>query len=140
MQSWGGALHSQDGDVEWSAHMLVGAGTLVTDVHEMKRENQFVNTLQDQIRKRGAPNRLISDRAQVETSWKVLDILRTLFIGDWQSEPHQQHQNPAERRYQTVKNLANTVMDRSGSPPNTWLLALMYVVFVLNFTACKSLN
>jgi hypothetical protein len=36
--------------------------------------------------------------------------------------------------------MANTIMDRTGLPPQTWLLALMYVCFVLNFTASASLN
>jgi hypothetical protein len=36
--------------------------------------------------------------------------------------------------------MANTIVDRTGSPPQTWLLALMYVCFVLNFTASASLN
>jgi hypothetical protein len=49
-------------------------------------------------------------------------------IVNWQSEPHQQHQNPAERRYQTIKNC--TI--RTGAPANTWLLALQYVCFLLN--------
>jgi hypothetical protein len=55
-----------------------------------------VNTLEDNIRQRGAPNKLISDRAQVEISKKVLDILCTFCISDWQSEPYQQQQNPSE--------------------------------------------
>jgi hypothetical protein len=42
-----------------------------------------------------APSKLASDRAQVEISGRVKDILRSLIIGDWQSEPHQQHQNPS---------------------------------------------
>jgi hypothetical protein len=96
--------------------------------------------LQDVIRRRGVPSKLVSDRAQVEISGRVKDILRSLIIGDWQSEPHQQHQNPAERKYQDVKRMANTNMDRTGSTPQTWLLALMYVCFVLNFTASASLN
>jgi hypothetical protein len=106
----------------------------------MKTKKAFVNTLQDVIRRRGAPSKLVSNRAQVEISGRVKDILRSLIIGDWQSEPHQQHQNPAERKYQDVKRMANTIMDRTGSPPQTWLLALMYVCFVLNFTASASLN
>jgi hypothetical protein len=36
--------------------------------------------------------------------------------------------------------MANTIMDRTGLMPQTWLLALMYVCFVLNFTASASLN
>ena len=43
----------------------------------MKTEKQFVsNTLQDNIRKRGAKDKLISDRAQVAIGKKTLDILR----------------------------------------------------------------
>ena len=36
--------------------------------------------------------------------------------------------------------MANTVIDRTGSPPGLWLLALMYVVYVLNNTATSTLN
>ena len=63
-----------------------------------------------------------------------------MFIGNWQSEPHQQHQNPAERRYQTVKGLANVILDRTGAPASTWLLCLTYVCFLLNHTYCKSID
>jgi hypothetical protein len=81
---------------ETCAQIFVGTKSFVTDVEGMKTESQFVNTLEDNIRRRGAPNKLISDRAQVEISNKVKDILRNLHILDWQSEPHQQHQNPCE--------------------------------------------
>jgi hypothetical protein len=122
------------------AQLFVGLTSTVCDVYPLKTEKAFVNTLQDVIRRRGAPSKLVSDRAQVEISGRVQDILRNLIIGDWQSEPHQQHQNPAERKYQDVKRMANTIMDRTGSPPYTWLLALTYVCFVLNFTASAALN
>jgi hypothetical protein len=122
------------------AQFFCGTESLVCDVYGMKTDSQFINTLQDNIRTRGAPKSLISDRAQVEVSNAVKDILRHLMIRDWQSEPHQQHQNPAERRYQDIKRMANTLMDRSGSPALTWLLALMYACFVFNFTASASLN
>ena len=62
------------------------------------------------------------------------DILRTLVIADWQSTPHENQQNPAERRYQTVVHLVNLLMDRTGAPPNLWLEALKYVCFLLNHT------
>ena len=77
---------------------------------------------------------MVSDRAQVEISNKVLDILRVLFISAWQSEAHQQHQNPAERRIQTIKNTSNRIMDRTGAPAFTWLLCLLYVCYLLNHT------
>ena len=107
---------------------------MVTDVYGMKTEKQFVNTLEDNIRERGAMSRLLSDHAQAEISARVVGILRALHIGQWQSEPHQQHQNPCERRYQTLKTMTNTLLDRSGSPGYTWLLCLMYVAVLLNLT------
>ena len=73
---------------------------------------------------------LISNRAQVEISNKVLEILRALVIGDWQSEPLYQHQNFAQHHWQTIKCITNTVMDITDSPPYTWLLAIMYACFV----------
>ena len=85
-------------------------------------------------------DKLISDCAQVEISNKVLDILHAFVIADWQSEPHHQHQNPAEHCYQTVKSYTNTVLDRTGAPAYTWLLCLTYVCFLLNHLATESLG
>ena len=120
---------------ETSAQFFVGTDTLVSDVYPTKTDKQFVNTLLDNICQRGAMTKLVSDRAQVEISKKVQDILRNLIISDWQSEPHQQHQNPAERRYQDIKRLANTLLDRTGAPPSLWLLALQHACFIYNCTA-----
>jgi hypothetical protein len=55
-----------------------------------------VNTLENNIIQQESPNKRISDRAEVITSNKVADIFRILCIANWQSEPHQQHQNPEE--------------------------------------------
>jgi len=63
-----------------------------------------------------------------------------LFIGSWQSEPHKQQQNHAEHCFQTVKTMANTILDWSGAPACTWLLCLLYVSFLLNHTFCASIN
>jgi hypothetical protein len=78
------------------------------------------------------PLKLISDRGLAIVSHKVADILCSFCIDNWQSEPHQQHQNPAERRYQTIKNFTNRILDRTGAPAHTWLLALQYVCFLLS--------
>ena len=43
------------------AQIYVGQNTLFTDVYPMKTEKQFFNTLEDNIRKRGAMDKLISD-------------------------------------------------------------------------------
>jgi hypothetical protein len=77
---------------------------------------------------------LLSDCAQVEISACVVGIFRALHIGQWQSEPHQQHQNPCKRCYQTLKTMMNALLDRSGPPVSTWLLCLMYVAVLLKLT------
>ena len=110
-----------------SAQIFVGTKSIVTDVYGMKTDKQFFNILEDNIRQRVDMDKFISDRAQVEIIKRVLDILCALCIGDWQSEPYLQHKNFVENRYQTVKTMTNTLLDRTGSPPSTWLLALMYI-------------
>jgi hypothetical protein len=52
-----------------------GTTTLACDVYGMKTEKQFPDTLEDNIRKRGAPTRLLSDHAAVKTSARVKDML-----------------------------------------------------------------
>jgi hypothetical protein len=78
------------------AQLFIGTKSLITDVHGMKTPAQFPGILTDEIITRGAPTKLISDSARVETSKEVCKILSTYGISSWQSEPHQQHQNPAE--------------------------------------------
>jgi hypothetical protein len=104
-----------------SAQIFVATKSLVTDVYGMKSDKEFVNTLQDVIRKRGAMDKLISNRAQTELSNKVLDILRNYIIDDWQSEPYHEHQNQADRRYQTTKTYTNKVIGLGHLPtPGFW--------------------
>ena len=66
--------------------------------------------------------------------------LRNYVIDDWQSEPYHEHQNTAERRYQTVKQYTNGILDKSGAPSKAWLLALSYAVYLLNHLATDSLE
>jgi septum formation inhibitor MinC len=86
-----------------SAQLFVGTKTHTADVYPIKSDKQIVNTLLDNITQCGAPTRLISDCAQVEISERVKQVLRPLHIATWQSELHQQHQNPAKRQYQNIK-------------------------------------
>ena len=81
------------------AQIFVGKRTLVSDVYPLKSQKQFVNTLEDNIRFRGAMTKLISDYAKDEISNKVKDILRMYHSSSWNSEPYHQNQNPAEGRY-----------------------------------------
>ena len=99
-----------------------------------------VNTLEDNIRRRGAMDKLLSDSAKTEISKKVMDILRAYHISNWHSEPYHQNQNPAEWQYRTIKSWTNTVMNRSGAPSNCWLLCMIYVCYILNHIACGALN
>ena len=68
---------------------VVGKDSLVPDVYPMHSLKQFVNTMEDTIRFRGAMSKLISDYAQVEISNKVKDILRMYHSSSWHSEPYQ---------------------------------------------------
>ena len=104
--------------------VFVGQDSLVEDVYPMKVGNQNVNTLKDNIRRRGAMEKLLSDSAKTEISKKVMDILRAHHISNWHSEPYHQNQNPAEQRYRTIKSWTNPVMNMSGAPANCWLLCM----------------
>ena len=57
------------------AQSFVGKRTCVTDIYPLKSQKQLVNTLEDNIRFRGAMTKLISDYAKVEILNKVKDIL-----------------------------------------------------------------
>jgi len=122
------------------AQLYCGKTSQFTQVYGMKTESQMPGTLMDFIRSFGAMQGLFSDNAKVETSNVIKDILRLYNIFDLQSEPHHQHQNPAERRIQEVKATTNVVMDRTGCPSFMWLLCMTYVVFILNCLAHGTLD
>ena len=122
------------------AQFFCGTQTLFCDVFEVRTDADSVHTLEDVIRKRGAMDVLVSDRARAEISKAVKRILRHLCIDDWQSKPQYHHQNPAEQCYRWVKESCNRVMNTTGAPDYTWLLALQYVCFVGNRTAKESLK
>ena len=82
--------------VDKKAQVFVGRDTIVADAYPMKSGKQFVNTLEDNIRRRGAMDKLLSDVAKTEISNKVMDILRAYHTSNWHSEPYHQNQNPAE--------------------------------------------
>ena len=101
---------------------------------------QFINTLYDNIRFRGAMTTLITDGGVYEISKKVADLLRNLFIKQHESEPYHQHQNKAEQRYGVVKRYINTLMNLTGAPAHCWLLCMLYVCSLLNATASPALG
>ena len=122
------------------AQFFTGLQSKFCEVYGMKTDGHFVRTLMDTIRKNGAMDTLVSDRAQSEMSNKVKDVLRHLCIDAWQSEPHYQHQNQAERRYKSVKHNVNKVLNMAAAPAYCWLLCLQYVCFIMNRLALQSLQ
>ena len=68
--------------------VFVGRDTLVADAYPMKSGKQFVNTLEDNIRRWGAMHKLLSDSAKTEISNKVMDILWAYHNSNWHSEPY----------------------------------------------------
>ena len=106
------------------AQFFCGRDTLVCDAYGIKSTKQIINTLSDNIRKWGAMDTLISDGGKYEISKQVTDLLCSLFIQDYQSEPCHQHQNKAENRFGLAKRYTNTVMNTSGCPACCWLLYL----------------
>ena len=102
------------------AQFFVGRDTLVCDAYGIKSQKQFITTLYDNIRYRGAMTTLITDGGRYEISKKVADLLRSLFIKQYESEPYHQHQNKAEQRYGVVKRYINTLMNLTGAPAHCW--------------------
>ena len=121
------------------AQFFCGRDTLVCDAYGIKSTKQFINTLSDNIRKRGAMDTLISDGGKYEISKQVTDLLRSLFIQDYHSEPYHQHQNKAENHFGLAKHYTNTVMN-TGCTACCWLLCLQYICVVLNHLASPTLQ
>ena len=113
------------------AQLYVGKKSSLTEVFGMATESQFAETLQDFIRKWGAPDILMSDNARSETSKTVKKILREYFIKSQQSEAGQQNQNLAENCIGKIKRSTNVMMDRTGTPNDLWYLCMQYVVYLL---------
>ena len=122
------------------AQFYCGCDTLVCDAYGIKSTKQFINTLSDNIRNQGAMDTLISDEGKYEISKQVTDLLRSLFIQDYQSEPYHQRQNKAENRFGLAKCYTNTVMNTSGCPACCWLLCLQYICVVLSHLASPTLQ
>ena len=83
---------------------------------------------------------LISDGGKYEISQRVTDLLHSLFIQDYQSEPYHQDQNKAENCSGPAKRYTNTVMNTSGCPACCWLLCLQYICVVLHHLASPTLQ
>ena len=111
------------------AQFFVGKDTLVCDAYVIKSQKQFINTLYDNIKSRGAMNTIIGNGGKYEISKTVADLLRSLLIKQYESEPYHQHQNKVEQCHGVVKRYINTL-----------ILCLLYVCSLLNVTASPALG
>ena len=75
------------------AQCFVGKDTLVCDAYGIKNQKQFINTLYDNIKTRGAMDTIITDGGKYDISKKVADLLRSLFIKQCETETYHHHQN-----------------------------------------------
>ena len=83
---------------------------------------------------------LTSDGGKYEISKGVTDLLHSLFIQDYQSEPYHQDQNKTENCFGPAKRYTNTVMNTSGCRACCWLLCLQYICVVLHHLASPTLQ
>jgi hypothetical protein len=98
------------------AQIYAGKRSSKLVAYGMSSESQMPNTLEDLIRKHGAPNCLFSDNAKVQIGKRVRDILCLYSIKDFQCKPEYQHHNFAERKIGDVKHTCSGIMDRMGTP------------------------
>ena len=112
-----------------------GTTSGVSEAFPMGGKDDLPSTIQDFIRKHGAPNALFSDNAKEIQSKIALDIFRFYMMKHKMSEPGQQNQNPMERKIQDFKNMTESIMDHTGTPAEYWLLCLLYVIYLYNHMA-----
>ena len=117
-----------------------GHDTFACDTYGIKSTKQFINTLSENIRKWGAMDTLTSDGGTYDISKGVTDLLHSLFIQDYQSEPYHQHQNKVKNRFGHAKHYPKTVMNTSGCPACSWLFCLQCICVVLNYLASLPLQ
>ena len=117
-----------------------GHDTFACDTYGIKSTKQFINTLSENIRKWGAMDALTSDGGTYDISKGVTDLLHSLFIQEYQSEPYHQHHNKVKNRFGHAKRYPKTVMNTSGCPACSWLFCLQYICVVLNYLASLTLQ
>ena len=106
----------------------------------MTSESQGPEMLEAFIADVGAPFKILSDNARMETSRAWRTILRKYNIQACTTEPLNQHQNKVERRIQEHKNITNRIMDHTNAPPASWYYAALYAANIANHIAYTSLQ
>lgn len=120
--------------------LFVGKVSRLVECFPLTNEGYLSESVEDFIRKWGAPNCLFSDNAKSEVGRAVKAILRKYNIKQATTEPGHSNQNLAERLIQEVKNSVNTIMDRMKVPGCLWYLCVEYVCYLLNRLSRETLN
>ena len=122
------------------AQLFVGITSAAVAVFPLRSESDGPEALQDYIRMVGAPVAMRTDNSKMQlgTAWKR--ILRRMIIRNENTEPHHPWQNFAERTIGTLKRQVNVLLDRTGAPENTWMLALEHVTYVWNRSSASRNN
>jgi hypothetical protein len=110
----------------------------LTRGYPMTSEHDMYHILEDFICQEGAPDALLSDNAKAQIGKNVQQILCMYHIANFQCEPHYQHQNYAGCRIQEIKKTVNALFDCTGTPATYWLLAMLYVIHLMNHRAVAS--
>ena len=101
---YGPVGHSATANGSTHAQFFIGCKSNYRSVYPCGKSDKDVHRcVEDEIRKLGAMDVLVSDRARSQISKKLHDVLRTFGIDDWQSEPHNKNQNFAERGRRTPR-------------------------------------
>jgi hypothetical protein len=106
----------------------------------MKYENEAPEAFKEFIMNYGAPNRIHSDNAKVETGIEWIQIRRKFYIKGTETEPYHPEQNYCERVIEMLKRKANYLMDKSGANEKFWKYAITAAADNINHTAFKSIN
>ena len=129
------------GDGTKIAQFFIGVTSKYRSVYSLGKTNKnYPQALMDEVRRRGAMNKIISDGAKNEISKRVMDFCRAMCIDDWHSEKDQQRQNISERGIGGTMQWAKVLYNLSNAPPECWLMLLVYVCFIQNHLAYKSLG
>ena len=125
---------------ETCIQIFVGNTSSLTAIYGMKREGEGLGTLEQFVTDWGAPDAIRRDNSKMQNSagWKAYE--RKMQIKSELSEPHNQQQNPAERRIQTIKSNTNQIMDHTGTPTFMWFECVQFVMTVLNMVAMDRLK
>ena len=124
-----------------TAWVFYGVRSTFIDVRKSKTEKAFPQVYLDFLRTEGYPQVLKRDLAAVEKSEEIMKIQRQFQIKDAFSEAHNQQQNDVERgAIRWLKSTLEVLMNRTDTPKEEWIDALMYLADVHNILAKESLG